>query len=318
MADALRNRMAVWTGVVLAALAVAVGGCGGKGVAARVNRQPVTSQDLDRRVAFFEAAYGHKLAGSEYARMRGQLLDMMIEEEVVLQEARRRRVTPKPEEVEQEYRRVRNYLKQRAYGGSEKKLRDGMKLAGISDAYLREYVTRQLTGELLFRQVTSRVTLSDAELRRIYEENKAQFKEPDRAKVWEIRVDSRAAADKVLDELRKGRSFADVAREYSMDPLAKRTGGFNGWMQPGTGMLPELEEAIFTKRTAKPHTITGPIQSHVALHIVRVEEFVPGVQRTYDEVKDQLRQQVLDNRRQKLFQDFTAELERRARIARYE
>lgn len=302
----------------MTALAVAVGGCGSRGVAARVNRQPVASQDLDRRVAFFEAAYGHKLAGAEYARMRGQLLDMMIEEEVVLQEARRRRVMPKPEEVEQEYRRLRNYLKQRAYAGSERKLRDGMKLAGITDAYLREYVTRQLTGELLFRQVTSRVTITDAELRRLYEENRDRFKEPDRAKVWEIRVNSRAVADKVLDELRKGRAFADVAREYSLDPLAKRTGGFNGWMQPGTGMLPELEEAIFTKKTAKPHTITGPIQSHVALHIVRVEEYVPGVQRTYDEVKDQLRQQVLDNRRQRVFQDFTAELERRARIVRYE
>lgn len=316
MSTSDRGRIARVVAACLFALgAAAAGGCSRDAVAT-VNRQAITTKDLDRRVAFFELAYGHKLTGGQYQTARGQVLDMMIDEEVVLQEARRRRLSPKAADVEEEYRRVRNYLKERAYGGSEARLREGLKLLGLDEQYLRDYVTRQLTGEMLFRQVTGGITLTEQDLRRLYDLNKDKFKEADRGLVWEIRADSQAAAEKALAELRAGADFAAVAAKYSSDPLAKKTGGFLGWVTlGGQNVLPELQDAI---RKAKPGTITGPFQSHVAWHIIRVDQFNPGRQRTFEEVRDELRQQVLDSRRQAAFQKFVDELTRRARITRNE
>lgn len=302
--------------VLCAATAVlaAAGGCSRGDVVATVNRQAITARELDKRVSFFELAYGHRLKGSEYRTARGQVLDMMIDEEIIIQEARRRRLLPTSKQVDAELKRVEDYIRNRVFGGSQRRYEDGLKKAGLTRDDIRRYVERQLMGDMLYRQVTAKVTVTPQEVRAYYDKNRAQFREPEQVRLLEIRVNSREDGEKALQELKAGADFKAVAAKYSTDPLAKRNGGDHGYVTRDR-LVQEVADVAFKM---KPGETSGIFQSHYALHIVRVEDKKPGKEYTFDEVKDNLRQQMLQSRQRQVFEAFAEELNRKARVTREE
>lgn len=303
-------RPLVW----LVLLVVGAGGCARGDVVATVNRQAITAQEVDKRVSFFELAYGHRLNGSEYRTARGQVLDMMIDEEIIVQEARRRRLIPTAKQVEAEVKRVEDYIRNRVFGGSPRRYEEGLKKAGLTRDDIRRYVERQLMGDMLYRQVTAKVTVTPQEVRSYYDNNRAQFREPERVHLLEIRVNSAEDGQKALQELKNGADFKAVAAKYSTDPLAKRNGGDHGYVTRDR-LVQEVADVAFKM---KPGETSGIFPSHYALHIVRVEDKKPGKEYTFEEVKDNLRQQMLQSRQRQVFEAFAEELNRKARVTREE
>lgn len=300
---------------LLVLLGLAAGGCGRSEAVASVNRERITSDELDKRIAFFEFAYAHRLRGKEYREARGQVLDMLLDEEIVIQEARKRRLVAKPKDIQAEQKRLTEYIKKQVFGGKDKQFQKAMKEAGVTNEDIRKYVERQMAGDMLFRYVTRNVKVTNEEVRQLYEANKKRFQEPDQVKLWELRTDDPTKAEKALTELRGGADFASVARKYSTDPLAQKNGGLHGYVPKGGGVIKEVEDVAFK---LKPGELSGIVQSHYALHVLKVDDVKKGKALAFDEVKEGLRQQVMQTRQQQVFEDYREKLKRRARVTREE
>ncbi len=106
----------------------------------------------------------------------------------------------------------------------------------------------------------------------------------------------RAAAEKVLQEAKGGADFAELAKKYSEDESNAKLGGDLDYFARGR-MVPEFDEAAFT---AQPGLIPDLVKTSFGFHIIKVVDKKAGTTRTFDEVKAQIREQLVGERAQRL------------------
>ncbi len=80
------------------------------------------------------------------------------------------------------------------------------------------------------------------------------------------RAEARNIADGVLQELRSGKGFADLAKKYSKDENTASKGGDLGWFGRNA-IVPEFDEAVFAADTG---TLVGPVETMYGFHIIKV------------------------------------------------
>ena len=83
-----------------------------------------------------------------------------------------------------------------------------------------------------------------------------------------ILVTTPADAAKVQAELKAGKDFAALAKQYSKDEVTKNNGGDLGWFPKGV-MAPEFEAAAFA---LQPGQVSGVVTTPLGLHIIKVLE----------------------------------------------
>ncbi len=88
------------------------------------------------------------------------------------------------------------------------------------------------------------------------------FKEGDSAG----EAEARKIADEVLQEIRSGKNFADLAEKYSKDEGSASNGGDLGWFARNA-MVPEFDKAVFSAGTG---SLVGPVETRYGFHLIKV------------------------------------------------
>ena len=106
-----------------------------------------------------------------------------------------------------------------------------------------------------------------------------------------VREEKKAFAEKLLEEVKSGKDFAELARVNSDDAASAVKGGNLGYFTRGS-MVKPFEQAAFNM---KPGDISEVVETTFGYHIIKVEEYTePGVrslEESMDEVKAGLRQE---------------------------
>ncbi|MDC9587842.1 peptidylprolyl isomerase [Xenorhabdus sp. XENO-10] len=91
------------------------------------------------------------------------------------------------------------------------------------------------------------VTVSDTDIEKYYKDNLSQYTKLEQKKYSFIQLASDSAAKSILDELKKGADFSQLASEKSTDKFSAQKGGDLGWMEENS--LPnELKSANLTQK----------------------------------------------------------------------
>lgn len=151
--------------------------------------------------------------------------------------------------------------------------------------------------------------LAEAQARNVYNANPARFEHLDQVHVRHILIagaepESKAKADELLAQLKKGADFAELAKENSADKGSGAKGGDLGFFEPGR-MVPEFDKVAFALKT--PGELSEPVKTQFGYHILRLEQRRPAGVKPYSEVREQLLTEV----RNKAVQDaIDAEVEK--------
>jgi peptidyl-prolyl cis-trans isomerase C len=274
------------------------------GTAARVNGAEITNQRLEAAFEAYLAERGRSPAAIRdpraYEGLRREALDLLIDEELLWQEARRLKALPSQREVEDEVARERAAYKDAAA------LARALEAAGLGEAEWPGHVRRQLAvRRLVDRHLARGLSVSDAEVHAFYEENLRRFTRPEQLRARhvlvavpagadaEARAAARGKAEAVRAEALAGADFAELARSRSDDSTAGR----GGELEPfGRGvMVRPFEEAAFALEAGG---ISPVIETGFGFHVIKLEERIPELRLPEADVRERIREHLLLGKRQ--------------------
>ncbi len=164
---------------------------------------------------------------------------------------------------------------------------DDAALAAIHTELSSQFMAPEFRGvtyvQLRAEDLLSEVAVPEPELRDEYESRRDDYVIQERRKIEQIVLPDEATARQVEDQLKKGATFAAAAEAVTGQPPIDL-----GEVEK-TDLPVELAEAAFA---AAPDTVTEPVQSPLGWHVIRVGAITPGRERSFDEVRDELAQDV--------------------------
>jgi len=269
-------------------------------IVAVVNAEIITLSELEEEVAEVTLQAQKRFRGAELDQRLRQIdytgLNRMIERKLQLQIAKRRGIKISDEEVQDAIVRLRR-------AGEAPNEKDPREVGIIRD---------QLTAmRLVSQQIRSGLIVSDEEVLRFYQQHKDRFMLPPEVRISQILIALnpgsemlavREKAQQVYALLKKGERFEELAARYSDGPEGRRGGGL-GYIRPGD-MLPQIQKAI---EQMAPGSVTEPLASPIGMHIIRVDDRKPPQFRPYEEVKEDIRNVVLQLKTEEAYLEWIKE-----------
>ena len=160
------------------------------------------------------------------------------------------------------------------------------------------------------------VKVREREIRRYYEKNLETFTTPPKVKARHILFKLDANADeeqlqkrreelqKLLEEIKEGGDFEELAKRVSEDATAEK-GGDLGWFKPGE-MVPAFEDAAFRLAIGE---VSDIVQSPFGLHLIRVDERQDKVEKDLEEVREEITAVLTDKRAEKKLEEELTRIE---------
>lgn len=260
-------------------------------VVARVNGTDILKSELLDRVASIDAQARGAVDTSSMEFYRS-VLDDLVGAELLFQESTKRQFELKDEEVDARIAVVKNRMPDPAM------FEQALASEGLTLEQLRGRLHRDMSiQKLVDADVTPRVTVSEDEARKYYDENLEQMRQPERLRLSHIlkRVAPDAAPEAkeavrteiqaVLEQARSGGDFAALAREHSEDPGSTTTGGQLTVARGDT--VPPFEEAAFA---LSPGGLSPVVETQFGFHIIKLTEKIPGQVLPYAEVEARIQE----------------------------
>jgi len=262
-------------------------------VVAVVGNRPVLASQVEEEI-FSRQSQGHQVPNDpdSLEAIRKEVIGSIVDEELLVQQAQRDtaiKVTDQEiaDGVEQQVKKVRSNFQ------SEVDYKNELKKAGfltpeeyrrwLTDQQRRAAFQNRLIDKLRSDGKLKAIPPTEPEMREYFDEQKANLgTRPATISFRQIVIAShpspeakartKAQADSIVLELRRGADFATAAKRFSQDPGSKDQGGSLNWFRRGV-MVPEFERVAFGLR---PGTISDPVESPFGFHIIQVERVQPG------------------------------------------
>lgn len=172
-------------------------------------------------------------------------------------------------------------------------------------------LAKEILTQMTISKILSDITVTDEEAKEYYEAHKDLFEEKETVSAKHILVENEDDAIKIKEEIENGMSFEEAATKYSTCP-SKEQGGNLGAFSRGM-MVPEFEDAAFGAEIGK---VTSPVKTQFGYHLILVNEKNESKVKPFEEVKDSVVQQLIQERQQRKYLDVLKELEAKYGVTR--
>jgi len=286
---------------------------------ARVNGVVITRRAFQieyRQAVDRHARDGHPINEAYIAPIRRKVVQTMIEDELLFQESRRQGIVVSAAQIDSQVAAARARFDDGA--AFEKELaRQYMD----ETQYRRKLHRQSAIAQLIERQVTPSLTVSEEEIRRFFDANPQRYQTPETVRVSHIMiripagsdpqdaVSARRKMETIMEKLAQGEDFAALAKQYSEAP-GREQGGDIGYVRRHQ-MIPELDTLVFDLKTGEtsPVVTTGN-----GLHLVRVVDRRPAQVTSFEDARADIRDVLLQLKRDRAVQDLVAALKETADI----
>lgn len=262
-------------------------------VVAKVNNEEVLQSDVDFVFDTFVLPQfqaqnpNQEFPAEQKTQVQKNILDQLVLQHLLLQEAAKVGIAVTDEVVNQRYEAFK------------------AQRPDVPEEQVKPFIKNELMiQQMIEQEIVSKITVSDEEMQQYYEEKKAQFKEPEQVQASHILVQvapdasqedkdaAKAEIDAILVQLNEGKDFAELAKEHSDCP-SKEQGGDLGFFARGM-MVKSFEDVAFGLDEGG---ISDIVETQFGYHIIKLtgkkaERDVP-----FDEVKDQLKQGLFQQKR---------------------
>lgn len=260
------------------------GAASGEIVIAKIGDEEIRGKDLDYKIKLSNQKLYTDYKNAHNWRL---VLDTMIEQRLVAEEAEKKGLAKDP----------------------EFKTRMEMARQEILNAmYLRKVISAEAAP-------------SEEELRQAYDESAESLQIKESARVSHILLKSREAAEKAREDLLGGARWDGMVNLMSVDEKTKRTNGVLGWIT-GADAIPVLgvpvPELLPAAMATEIDGISQPVQSSLGWHILQVHEKRKGGTLTFEEVAPNMSERMTNQRAREIYPKRIEELRTQYHVSVFE
>ena len=165
---------------------------------------------------------------------------------------------------------------------------------------MMERARKDILAQLAINSVLKDITVTDEEMQAFYKENPQHFEKGETVHAKHILVDSEEKAQDIMNKITAGDIyFEDAAKEFSSCP-SNAQGGDLGEFGKGQ-MVPEFDQAVFAAEVGK---VVGPVKTQFGYHLIKVEDKKDASVTPFDEVKEQIRANLLQQKQNSFYHDY--------------
>jgi parvulin-like peptidyl-prolyl isomerase len=185
-------------------------------------------------------------------------------------------------------------------------LKKGLEKTPDFQKKLEEFKKVTLITELFEKEIISKAKVSDQEIKDYYDKHKEELAPTTQIKASHILVKTEDEAKKVLERLKKGEKFGDIAKAVSIDKGSAKNGGDLGYFSKGQ-MVPEFEKAASSLQVGQ---ISMPVQTQFGYHIIMVTDKKKGAPVEFEKLKGMISQRLSGEKQKEAFEQYIAELKK--------
>ncbi len=279
-------------------------------IVAVVNDEIITMSELQNVAKSIEAGAGVKPSAKDEKALQKQMLEVLIDRKLAKEEAKRRGISLSDKEINAtlEQFRKRNNLT------DDEALNKALSQAGLTLRELKQQISDQLIQQRLLQvAVGAKIAVSDAEIRRVYEE---RFKEsgsrvhlvgvkmpfpPNATQAQKEEVKKKA--ETLLQQVKQGASLKEAAKQLSLETIDL---GFVAQ----NDIDPRLGEFL---AKLKPKEV-APVQTPEGFQLIQLMERRTGDARPFNEAAPEIRRLLMQQEMEKQFSEWVKTLREKAHI----
>jgi parvulin-like peptidyl-prolyl isomerase len=292
------------------------------GIAVRVNGVEISYQRFQGLYQEHQRSHGVAIGarGDQLPllkRLRREAMDIMLEQELIRQAAQAEGIEISDKEVDAAIAEIREPFE------TPEDFARKLETDGFTEEGYRQRVKHMIAAKRHLDAIRASVAdVSDEELETYYRDNEVRLTLPEQVRVRHILLtwkpmgtrDDRAAIREqmapILEQARAGADFAALAREHSDDYSTAGNGGDTGFFHRGQ-MAPAFEEVAFA---LQPGEISDPVETPFGVHILRLEKRKEARLLPLEEIREQLREHISEEKMEAAVKAETARLREAADI----
>jgi peptidyl-prolyl cis-trans isomerase C len=258
-----------------------------------VNGVIISQGEFDRGLELNKkrlASRGRQIPEEQMAKFRNEVLDEIINMELLYQDSKKKGIEVKPEVFSNQFTAFKQQF------SDEDEYNKWIKENNFTEAdFIDELKHIIAIRELIDKEVTEKVKISDDESKQYYDTHPEFFKQPEQVNASHIlikvnenaseaqKAEARKKIQEVQQKLQKGEDFETLAKTYSEGPSAPK-GGNLGYFRRGQ-MVKPFEDAAFK---LKPGETSDIVETRFGYHLIKVVDKQPEKTLAYAEIKDRL------------------------------
>ncbi|MCK9603834.1 MAG: peptidyl-prolyl cis-trans isomerase [Candidatus Omnitrophica bacterium] len=302
--------------LVFTLMLVSAAGFAQEKVVAIVNNDIITQKDLNDFLNFARVQLSAESKGKNLEdkaqEMKLNLLDRLIEDRLILQDAKRTledaskkkdmytvsRLDIDPERIKMRIGEIRKKF------NSEADYQRSLKLQGLVQADLETRMREQLLMyNIIDLKIKSKIMITPAEITDFYEKHKDEFVRPEEREFESLVIEDEDMAKKMYSDLKRGRSFNEMVQQYSMQA--------NSLTATKGELMKEVEDIVFG---LSPDEVSKPLKIENAFSIFRLVKIIPPSKQSLEEVQDTIQNYLFEKEMQETLTKWLNELKAQSYI----
>jgi parvulin-like peptidyl-prolyl isomerase len=262
-------------------------------VLARVNDEPIPRWEVESAIREIEYLNAHPVPAAERDEFFRAVLDRIIDHHLVAQEALAHKIQVSDADVDRDVERMRQeFPSPRAFDEMLASLHTSL------DQLRTQRRISLLMAQYVRAAISPGVSVTESEIQAYYRANPERFQEPESADASHILIltrpdaspedvaAARARAVEILEQVKGGADFADLARTRSQDPRSAPQGGHLEVFPRGK-MDREFEAAAFALQAG---AVSDVVQTSLGFHVIKMHERFTGETATLDQTRSAIKE----------------------------
>jgi parvulin-like peptidyl-prolyl isomerase len=272
-------------------------------VIAVVNNEVITQKDLSDFLNFIRLQYSRQLQGKvleeKMNSMKLDLLQRLIEDRLILQQAKLDKITLEPAKVKIKIDEIKKRY------ASELDFEQDLAKQGLVLADLENKISEQmLMYNLVEQKVRGKVRIRPDEITSFYAKNKNQFIKPEERILTLVILSDEETAKTVSYQLRLGKKIEELATKYAFttDKLSALA---------GQQLRPEIEDAVFKLGIGE---VSNPVKIDAQYFIFKLDDIIGSQQLSLFQAQDKLQAYLFEKKLQEELAKWLDELKKQSYI----